>query len=154
MNKFLQIVAVFCLAGLAGPLLRLVTWPTVSMVETSPAIYGFFYTLVLLLWPAQLLAVMEVSIGTGAALALAVGANLLLFSTFGLIAGLVSRWRSLVFIVYVFVCSLVSLFEWWGAGYNFAYFHWVSFVVALLVYSVPFCGVVLIANRKSAHEIN
>src|SRR3989442_7074016 len=74
---------VFLVAGLVGPLIRWVTPPTPTGQGLSSSIGDFIYSLVLLLWPAQPLAVIEVNTGRFVAAIASVGANLLLFGVAG-----------------------------------------------------------------------
>lgn len=128
---------VFLACGLAGPLLRWATWPP------KPASPGgdFVYDLVLLLWPTQPLAVMEATIGPVAAIALSIGANVVLFGLAGIVAAAVANRVSRLIAFYILVCLGVLFFALWIAGFSAALVNWGAVVIALVLYALPFVAV-------------
>jgi hypothetical protein len=130
-------VCVFVVASLFGPLIRLLTPYANFDGSVSDRISRFVYDLVLLLWPAQPVAVMEASIGRLAATMLALGANVLLFGVIGFVVGMSPK-RGVWVASYVSTCVLVLWVGLWGDGFSVAHFNWFAFVVALTLYAVPF----------------
>src|SRR5437879_11723028 len=85
-------ILIFMACGLAGPLLRWATWPPSPAPQGSGFSFDdFIYDLVFFLWPTQPLAVMEVTIGSFAAITLSVGANDLLSGMVGGLAAVIAR---------------------------------------------------------------
>ncbi len=142
MRCVLLSVGVFTAAALMGPLIRFAVWPLFRtwQVRAIP-LEGFIYDLVLLLWPTGVLGIMEVNIGTALAVAVTIGANVLLFAVLGVAAGIVARRCFALVALYVFVCGLVILFELWGAGFDLAFVNVIALGVALALYAIPFCVV-------------
>jgi hypothetical protein len=85
------------------------------------------------------MAVVEVNVGSLAAAALAITANLIVFAILGAAVGMIGGTRTRVMVAYLAVCGLIFLFDLWGAGFSFAYLNVLALVVALLLYAVPFC---------------
>jgi hypothetical protein len=137
MKIFSGSILVFLACGLAGPLLRWATWPP------KPASTGgdFVYDLVLFLWPTQPLAVMEATIGPVAAIALSIGANVVLFGVVGLVAAAVAARVSRLIALYVLVCLGVLLFALWTAGFSVAFVNMGALVIAFVLYALPFVAV-------------
>jgi hypothetical protein len=135
----LQAILLFGLMGLVGPCVRWLTWPPSAFEQsTSTALSTFVYDLVFLLWPTQLLAVMEVNIGVASAGLVAVSANVLLFAMVGAMAGILVKSRRGIIALYLSQGLLVFLLALWGAGFSIAHLNVVIVVVALLMYAVPF----------------
>ena len=130
-------IIVFLASGLVGPLLRWATWPP------TPTSTGgdFVYDLVLLLWPTQPFTVMEATIGAGAAIALSIGANVVLFGLAGFVAAAVADRLSTLIASYVVVCLGVLLFALWSAGFSVAFVNVGALVVAFILYALPFVAV-------------
>jgi hypothetical protein len=138
-NRILKSTVVFAGVGLLGPLVRFATWPPSRFDSLVPkSISNFLNDFVVLLWPTQPMAVVEVNIGKVAAAALAIGANLLLFAALGATVGTFGRTRTRLIGGYVVVCGLVFYFDLWEAGFSFAYLNLFALAVALLLYAVPF----------------
>lgn len=141
-------ILVFLACGLVGPLLRWATWPP------KPASTGgdFVYDLVLLLWPTQPLAVMEATIGPVAAIALSIGANVVLFGVVGIVAAAVADRVSRLIAFYVVVCLGLLLFALWIAGFAVAFVNIGALVVAFVLYALPFVAVSRMSrNPQSLH---
>jgi threonine/homoserine efflux transporter RhtA len=131
MSRTLKSLLVFAGAGLLGPL----AWK----VERHPSrIESFISDLVFLLWPTQPMGVIETNVGAPRALALTIGANLVLFAVIGVIVGLVARSRGQLAVAYAVVCLLLFAWAFWGAGFSFAHLGILALAVALLVYAIPF----------------
>ena len=132
-------VGVFAAAALIGPLVRYVAWPPSQIGEiASFRLDIFIYDLVFLLWPTQMLAVMEASVGVFAAAAVAVGANVLLYGAIGLLVGVTAGRRTAILALYLFVGALVTLFALWDAGFGIAHLNVPALGVALTLYAIPF----------------
>jgi hypothetical protein len=138
---------VFVVMALVGPLIRLLTWPSSRVGGVlSEGVGTFIYELVLLLWPTQPLAVMEVTIGQVAAIGLAIGANVALFALLGL-ATVAALRRDLLKVMYIAVCVVVVICAVWWAGFSVSEVHWFAVVSALALYAVPFALVKHHYNR-------
>lgn len=137
--RFAISTALFAATALVGPLIRLLTWPPQRYEQlTSHSSADFIYHLVVLLWPSQLLAAMEINTGRFVAGLVAVGVNVLLFIILGIVAGASIRWRYGLLSLYVFVSALVLLFALWGAGFSLSYLNLYAIATALLIYAAPF----------------
>ena len=142
---------IFIASAFVGPLIRLATWPPSKFEQGSFLSIGdFVYDLVLLLWPTQPLAVIEVNTGSWVAIVVSVAANILLFGLLGVVAGFSAKQRLGLLALYVVVCALVLLLALWGAGFSFAYLNVVALLVALLLYAVPFWATDRLAGNVSA----
>lgn len=118
-----------------GPLLRGITWPLLtSSSEFARASEDLIYDLVLLLWPAQMLAVMEASIGKLSALLLAVGGNLLLFTIFGALFMILARRTPGLLVVSGSLLLCVVLFALWGSGFDYLFLNGWALIIALTYY--------------------
>jgi hypothetical protein len=96
---------------------------------------------VLLLWPTQPLAVVEASVGSVAAIAISVTANILLFGVIGMLAGVLAKTAIQLGSVYLAVCVMIILLGLWSVGFGFSYLNVIALVVALVLYAVPFAVV-------------
>ncbi len=140
-------IVTFAVSGLIGPLVRLATWPPSKLTNEASTSASFVYDLVFLLWPAQLLAVAEASIGQAAAIVVAVGTNVILFALIGIAVGLVAKKPAAIGTLYALLGVSLLLFGLWGAGFSPAYLNWLAFAVALLVYAIPFWVVTRIVGK-------
>lgn len=133
---------IFSAAALVGPLIRLAIWPPSDPGGTiSLHFERFLYDFILLIWPTQPLAVMEESVGTFAAAAVAVGANVILFALAGIGIGAAGRRRSGLVASYGLVCALVIASELWGAGSDPEFVNLTALLLALGFYAIPFWGI-------------
>lgn len=147
MRKASITIGVFAVAALVGPLVRFLTWPPSKFEEaTSATVSEFVYHLVILIWPTQPLAVVEASTGPLTAAAVAICGNVLLFSVMGLVVWVGAKRLYWLITSYVAVCGLVLLAAFWGAGFNVAFVNGFAFVVALLIYAIPFWVVARVAK--------
>jgi hypothetical protein len=128
---------VFAASALAGPLLRFMAWPPSNLGQGS-SVRGFVYDLVLLLWPAQLLATIEVSVGAFVAVAFSIAANILLFAVAGMVAGISARQPLRLLTVYLVVCGMVLMVALWAAGFSLDYLNILALSVAFILYALPF----------------
>jgi hypothetical protein len=136
MSKYIKSILVFVSTGLLGPLIALVTY---KYSETLPfGLYSIINDLLFSLFPAQMLAVVEVNIGTIKAAALAIGANMMIFGIIGFVAAHFAQRRQQLIVVYTLVCLMVFVWTFWGAGYSFKYLNWFALLLALSLYAVPF----------------
>ncbi len=131
MSRILKSLLVFTGAGLLGPLI----W---NVVQHPSRVENFVSDLVFLLWPTQPLGVIETNVGAPKAVAVTIGANLILFAVIGLIVGLLARTRVRLVFAYAVVCLLLFMWAFWGAGFSFAHLGVLALALALLVYAIPF----------------
>lgn len=143
---------VFVIAALVGPLLRWLTWPPGKFgLETSPYIGDFVYDLVFLLWPTQSLAVVEASIGWFFATTIAVSANVALFGIVGVISGVLAKRSRRLLVLYAVTCTLLILFEAWGASFGLGYINFLAVLVAVVLYAIPFWAVARLESSTILH---
>jgi hypothetical protein len=142
-------VVVFSLAGLAGPLIRYLTWPPSDFeLAVGTRWAQFVYYLVFFLWPTQPFGIAEYNIGRLIAIAYVVGANVVLFGAVGLVVGMAARWRKGVLFVYGGVCALVVFHAVSGAGSRLAHEAGMPLLTALVLYTIPFWLVTYKAARR------
>jgi hypothetical protein len=99
---------------------------------------SFASDLVFLIWPTQMLAVMEATSGPVVAATLALTTNVVLFGLLGLaVAMFASCARGYAF-AYGLVTALIVLLAFWGAGFSTAHLNAAALLVALLIYATPF----------------
>lgn len=135
----LMSIVVFSFAGLFGPAIRFVTSPYLKYDnEASISITRFIYSLVIYTWPTQPFAVIEINVGWFLAAVLAIGLNILLFGFWGLIVASCANSKIRIIGIYIFVCILVFIFAFWGAGFSLFYLNRFAFIVALFLYAIPF----------------
>ena len=141
-------ILIFVASGLVGPLLRWATWPPSHAPQGSGFSFDdFIYDLVLFLWPTQPLAVMEVTIGSFAAITLSVGANTLLFGIVGALAAVIARQRGKLLGLYLAACIVVFLLALWSAGFSVAFLDVDALAVAFLLYAAPFLAILGLARK-------
>jgi hypothetical protein len=115
----------FTAAALAGPL---VAWTSLAMTNSAP--HAFFYDLALLLWPTQVLAIMEVSIGRLFATVLAVVANVGVFLAIGAVQCRVRKSRpALIALSALVIAGIISVAAW-SSGYSLQHFNFLAALVA------------------------
>ena len=139
MRRIALTALIFGVAALVGPLLRLVTWPPQQFMGTAD-VFDFLYQLILLLWPAQPLAMMEVNTGPVVALAAAVGANVFLFTLVGLIVGALGSRRVALFATFICVSFALVWISVWASG-DLIGIDVAALTVALLLYAVLFWAI-------------
>ena len=149
MRRIVRSTVVFLAAGLAGPLIRWIMplAPTGSGVRSS--IGDFVYSLVLFLWPAQLLGVIEVNTGRLVAAIISVGVNLLLFGAVGALAGICGKKPAGLVSLYLVVCAMVVALAIWASGLPFTYLEVSALAASLLLYAVPFLVVFQLSRNPS-----
>lgn len=131
MHKKSTAVAIFLLASLIGPV---IAYLSRGAIGTN----SFLYDLVGLLWPTQPLALAEASMGTYLAVALAAGANAVLFLIMGLVVVALMKRPATLWVPYIIVCVLLLLVASWGSGFSTKHFNWIAFAVALAFYANVF----------------
>jgi len=113
-------IVIFSLAALVGPLLALISstlrLDTMSAPPGSGGFAGFLYDFVLLLWPPQILGVIEAVIGTVGAAVVTVGANILLFALLGLLRFAIRSSPALTAALWVVISAAVGAIALWGSG--------------------------------------
>jgi hypothetical protein len=100
-----------------------------------------------LLWPAQMVAVIEATVGSAVAVVIALATNVLLFALIGLIVAFVSHARGYT-IAYTVLAFLIGMLAIWGAGFSFVYLSWAALATALLIYGT----LVYVASRVSSRH--
>jgi hypothetical protein len=143
--------AVFALWALAGPLLRLATWPP-SLPKPAGSESGgdFLYDLLLLLWPTQPLAVIEASVGTVMGVVIAILANVVLFAVIGMLIGTTATHRPRLIAMYVGVAALLTLLASFAAGFSASHVSVGALIVAILLYMIPFIVTMRIVRERRA----
>lgn len=129
-------IAIFAIAAVVGPLLRLLMLPPSDFKATA---FGnnFFYHFVFLIWPTQPLAVIEIYAGSGAAIALAIVSNITIYGAIGFAASL-KKQTSWLTGVYIVLVVLVFLMAWWASGFSVSHLDILALVTAAGFYAVPF----------------
>jgi len=131
----------FTVGGVVGPLLELLDM-ALRRADPSHA-GGFLSELIFLLWPTQVLGLMETSLGSATAGVVATASNITLFWALGLIVHFIARNKAAHgAALIVFACALAS-WELWGAGWTLEYVHWPAMAVALVFYGGFFCSEVI-----------
>ena len=139
-------VFIFALAGIGGPMLRWLTWPPGP--SSAGAISDLIYDLVLLIWPTQPLASIEISAGTNLAILFAVLANIAVFGLLGLLAGALAKTAIQLSSAYLAVCVMIIVMAVWSIGLGFSHVDMIALVVALALYAVPFALVWQFSRSK------
>jgi hypothetical protein len=149
MNPFLASTTAFGVFATLGPLVRWASWLLSSAFRSlHEFLHAFIADLIFLLWPAGLVAVMEVTPGRIVAAAYAIGANVLFFIAIGLLAAAMARRRAALFALYLVMSVLVCFLALWGAGFSLAFLNEYALMAALLLYATPF----LVVHRLAAHR--
>jgi hypothetical protein len=138
MGAVARSTTIFLTAGLVGPLIRWVVPVTPTGSDIRPSIGDFVYNLVLLLWPAQPLAVIEVNTGKLVAAIMSVGANLLLFGLVGVVAGFCARKPGGLGLIYLTVCAMVVALALWAFGRPFTSAEASALASSLVLYAFLF----------------
>lgn len=146
MRRLALAVLIFVAASLIGPLVRWLTWPPSSRGDVADFMYG----LILLLWPAQPISVIEASTGTLVAIATSVVANVVLFGVVGVFAGAFGKKRAALVVLYIGTLSLLVVFAVWAFGLSFTYSEILALLVAAALYALPFF-VVFRLRHKVVH---
>jgi len=137
MRRYIISILVFVIAGLIGPLIAFVAY---KYIDTLPfGLHVIINDLLFSLFPTQMLAVVEVTIGIIQAAALAIGANVMIFGVLGFVVAYFAKQRQQLIVVYTLVCLMVFVWTFLGAGYSFKYLNWIALLLALSIYAVPFC---------------
>ena len=116
-----------------GPLLALVS---TQLTTSSPlgSTWRFLRELTLLLWPAQVLGLMESSLGTTTAIAMAVAVNIALFGGLWITALTAAKRKAARIALLLLVSGAVSSCELWSAGNDLVFVNWPALALALLFY--------------------
>jgi hypothetical protein len=148
MNPFLASTTAFGIFATLGPLVRWASWFTSSTFQSlHEFLHTFVSDLIFLLWPAGLVAAMEVTPGRIVAAAYAIGANVVFFVVVGLLAAAVARHRNVLFSLYLVMSVLVCFLALWGAGFSLAFLNAFALAAALLLYAAPFLAVHRLCGR-------
>lgn len=147
MNPFLASASVFGAFATLGPLIRWASWLLSSAYQSlHEFLHGFFSDLIFLLWPAGLVAAMELTTGRLLTAAYAIGANIVFFIAIGLLAATAARRRTVLFSLYLVISVLVCFLALWGADFSLAFLNAFALALALLLYATPF----LVVHKLSA----
>ena len=125
--------------GLIGPLLegvRRLIWSESVVREWLPEIIIF-------LWPTQPIAVIETSVGSILAAAMATFANLILFAIVGVLIVLNARRKSTFLITTCLLLFAILFYEFWMSGSKFTDIRVWPLLFSLVVY-----GVILITTKQ------
>jgi hypothetical protein len=148
MNPFLASTVTFGVFAIVGPLVRWTSWLMSSAYQSlNEFLHAFIADLIFLLWPAGLVAVMEVTPGRIVAAAYAIGANVLFFVAIGLLVAAAARRRAVLFSLYLVMSVLVCFLALWGAGFSLAFLNAFALASALLLYATPFVVVHKLCGR-------
>jgi hypothetical protein len=143
----LRAFVVFATAGLVGPLIAYLTWPPSNFEEqTSSCSSKFVYDLVFYLWPTQVIAVYESTLGTLRARILSISANILFFVCLGLVVSIVARSRTGSALAYVGICGVAGMMALWSSGFSLDHLNYTPLVVALVIYGI----LMWLGSRSSA----
>jgi hypothetical protein len=110
---------VFIAGALVGPLIQFVVpVPSGDASESAQAFERFVHDVVYLLWPTQILGPLEYTLGFTLGLVVAVGANVLVYATFGAPIVLLSSHRVAFWLAVSALCLSAYLFVFavWGGG--------------------------------------
>lgn len=127
-------------------MLRWLTWPPGP--SSTGAISDLIYDLVLLIWPTQPLASIEISAGTNLAILFSVLANIAVFGLLGLLAGALAKTAIQLSSAYLAVCVMIIVMAVWSIGLGFSHVDMIALVVALALYAVPFALVWQFSRSK------
>jgi hypothetical protein len=142
MNPFLASTTAFGIFATLGPLVRWASWLTSSAYQSlNEFLHTFISDLIFLLWPAGLVAAMEVTPGRIVAAAYSVSANVAFFVAIGLVVAAAARNRTMLFSLYLVMSVLICFLALWGAGFSLAFLDALALVFALLLYATPFLAV-------------
>ena len=137
----LRSAVIFGLFSLLGPVMRSISGPTFLALHREE--------LSSLFWPALVL-----SAGghpnSSQDFWMSLIVNVFGFALIGLIVATVGKSFKVAAVVFVCICTWLTLVEAWGSGFNLAYFSWSVLLMAFFLYAVPFWAVVRIGPRKSA----
>jgi hypothetical protein len=149
MRTVLWPAAIFLVTGLTGPFIRWVVPVTPTHTEVGASLGDFVYNLVLLLWPAQALAVIEVNTGRLAAGIVAVGTNLVLFAVVGVVSGICARKPLALLSIYLVVCMMVVALAVWAFGRPFTSTEIGALACSVILYAIPFLTVFRLHRTSS-----
>jgi hypothetical protein len=133
--------------GLVGPIVRLMFWWSVGR---EGALENFLYDFVHLLWPLQGWGYF----GDGSRVdwASSIGLSVVLFLILGVLTVSFAKRSSSILVAYLAVCLGVSGLSGLGSGFNADSFvgnlHWLSLVIALAIYWIPF-GLLIRKSRNT-----
>jgi hypothetical protein len=141
MNRTIYPLLVFVGAALVGPLLRGLTWPL--LLDDRGKMSGVWeyaeklvYDVVFLLWPTQMLGVVERSTGKSAALFLAIGGNILLFVIVGAVIVAATRKMPILLAAYFLLFVGIIFLALWGAGFDYDFLNVGALSIALVFYII------------------
>jgi ABC-type maltose transport system permease subunit len=140
MQSLRRTVVIFSLAALVGPLLSLLSsmlkLDTMSAPPGSRGVADFLYDFVLLLWPPQVLGVIEAVVGTVVAALLTVGANILLFALAGRLRWACRSHAVAAVLLWVVISAAVSAIALWASGYDAVFVNVPALTLAYAFYAV------------------
>jgi hypothetical protein len=104
----------------------------------SVACGGEVRDVVFLLWPAQPVAVIEITVGRLMATVVAVGVNVAIFAIVGMAAGFWATRRPRLLALLVAILGLLLWLALWGAGFDWSYMSVRALACAFLLQAVLF----------------
>jgi hypothetical protein len=134
-------------ASLIGPALLVIS----RAIGEESALHSFFADLIFLLWPAQVLGVVEHSYGKLVALLVSVGANSFLFMLVGGFGFYASRSAYYVILLGSFVLLGLVLFAMWGAGFDYRYVSTPALVIAAVIYLMLLSASMMLGCQNNLH---
>lgn len=134
-------IIIFAFGALVGPLVNFIILPVFGNMASKfggiwKSLESLFSNLVFLLWPTQMLAVIEVFSGKSIAILTAIAGNIILFSVFGVLLAFCFRNRKAFFIVCYLLYFLIVFFALWGAGFDLYFLNILSLIIAIAFYTV------------------
>lgn len=128
----------FMLAALVGPVMSF--FSSAAKLDSNQQIGALavstMYDLILLIWPGQVLAVMEASLGQFLAITIAIMANLLLFISLGLVRYRFRGNPKLSVLLWVLISALIGTIAAWSSGFDTDYFNILSLALASAGYGM------------------
>jgi hypothetical protein len=137
-SSFQFTLIAFMLAALVGPVLSFfsITAKLDSNQQIGALAVSTIYDLILLIWPGQVLAIMEASLGQFLATSIAVTANLLLFISLGLVRYRFRKSPKLSVLLWLLISALVGIIAAWSSGFDINYFNILSLALASAGYGI------------------
>lgn len=130
-------LGIFAVAGFMGALFILLLHFTIGLGDITDQLAS-------LIWPTQMLATYESTMGKTLALLLAMGSNVLVFALIGGLLGLWNTSRNRVIASYLVLCAAGLFWALFEAGFDARFLNIPGLLVGFLFYAAP---VLLILRR-------
>jgi len=95
----------------------------------------------MLLWPAQVIGVIEINVGRPIAILLAACANVALYGAIGILVGILGSSVIRLFLLYVAASFLCFAHAYWDAGYDLTFVSGRALFITLVIDALPFVAV-------------